>query len=303
MKAESCVLGFPGYDTVARGLAGLLQLACEQVEVHHFPDGESKLQLPAGLPEQLVICQTLDHPNQKLVELMLAAVTARELGAKSLILVAPYLCYMRQDRAFRPGEAVSQRVIGAFLARHFDAVITVDAHLHRISHLAQAIPLQQALNLSATETMGQFLMSAFKQPLLVGPDAESEQWVAAIAAHGRLDYCIAHKRRFGDREVEVDLPDYAFDGRDIVLVDDVASTGYTLEKAARELLRRKAGSVSVLVTHALFVDDACARLARAGVDNIWSCDSVPHPTNRLSLAPVLAAGLRPLLDLHHQTPG
>lgn len=292
MKADTCLLGFPAYATESRNLAEQLQLDYAQVEIHHFPDGESKLVLPTTLPGQLIICQTLDQPNQKLVELMLAATAAREMGASSIILVAPYLCYMRQDKAFQPGEVVSQRIIGAFLADHFDAVITVDAHLHRISQLSQAIPLKRALNLSATEVMGEFLKNMHQHPLLVGPDAESEQWVAAIAAHARLDYCIAQKRRLGDKDVEIQLPEYEFCGRDIVLIDDVASTGHTLERASTELMQRNVASVSVLVTHALFVDDACLRLERAGVSNIWSCDSIPHPTNRLSLAPVLAAALR-----------
>jgi len=174
----------------------------------------------------------------------------------------------------------------------------VDAHLHRIQQLSQAVPLQSALNLNATTVMGRFLRDNCQQPLLVGPDAESEQWVAAIAREARLDYCIAQKNRRGDKEVDVRLPEYAFAGRDVVLIDDVASTGHTLEKAATELVRRAVASVSVLVTHALFVDDACSRLAQAGVANIWSCDSIPHPSNRLSLAPVLAAGLRQLLDEH-----
>jgi ribose-phosphate pyrophosphokinase len=298
MKPDTCVLGFPDYATEARKLAEQLHLDYRQVEIHHFPDGESKLLLPSTLPEHLVICQTLDRPNEKLVELMLAAAAAREMGAKTITLVAPYLCYMRQDKAFRPGEVVSQKVIGRFFADHFDALVTVDAHLHRIKQLSQAIPLQLALNLKATGVMGRFLHDNCQQPLLVGPDAESEQWVAAIAKEARLDYCIAQKYRLGDRDVDVRLPEYEFAGRDIVLIDDVASTGHTLEKAATELVHRATASVSVLVTHALFVDDACPRLEQAGVKNIWSCDSIPHPSNCLSLAPMLATGLRQLLNEH-----
>ena len=292
MIPETCVLGFPDYQHQAGNLAATLQLHYRQIEVHHFPDGESKLKLPASLPRQLVICQTLDRPNPKLVELMLAAGASRELGVERLILAAPYLCYMRQDTAFQPGEAISQQIVGAFLAQYFDAVVTVDAHLHRVKRLSQVIPLPFALNLSAAEEMGRFLRGRYENPLLLGPDAESEQWVASIAALDRLDYRIAHKRRSGDREVEVSLADGDYRGRDIVLVDDVASTGETLQQAALQLRRREAGSINVLVTHALFVEDACERLAQAGVDNIWSCDSIPHRTNSLSLAAVLAAGLR-----------
>ena len=298
MNPEICLLGFPDYATEARNLAEQLHLDYRQVDIHHFPDGESKLQLPATLAAHLVICQTLDRPNQKLVELMLAAAAARETGAKTITLVAPYLCYMRQDKAFQPGEVISQKVIGRFLADYFDAVVTVDAHLHRIKQLSQAIPLQSALNLNATAAMGQFLRDNCRQPLLVGPDAESEQWVAAIAREARLDYCIAQKNRLGDKHVDIRLPEYEFAGRDVVLIDDVASTGHTLEKAATELISRAVASVSVLVTHALFADDACSRLEQAGVKNIWSCDSIPHSSNCLSLAPVLAAGLQQLLDKH-----
>ncbi len=289
------LIGFDDYEVQSQMLAEALDMPCRTIKRHRFPDGEIKLSLPSSLPAHVIFCRSLDHPNEKLLELLLAAKTARELGAKVLTLVAPYLCYMRQDIAFHPGEAVSQRIVGQFLAELFDHVITVDPHLHRISRLSQAIPLQQALNLNATEPMGQFLRNNGQQFLLVGPDAESEQWVAAIAAHAGLDYCIAHKHRRGDKDVDVELPEYDFSGRDIVLIDDVASTGHTLEMAARELKQRHAGSISVLVTHALFVDDACSRLEQAGVDNIWSCDSIPHPSNCLSLGPLLAKGLRQLL--------
>ena len=295
MPAETCLLGFDDYRAQARALAQQAGLNYTEVELHRFPDGESRLRLPTALPEQLVVCRTLDHPNSKLIELMLAADAARKQGVKRVILVAPYLCYMRQDKAFRPGEAISQQSIGSFLARHFDAVITVDAHLHRIDRLAQAIPLQHAHNLNAAETLGRFLRQNCERPVLLGPDAESEQWVAAIAAHDRVDYCIARKRRRGDREVEIGLPDFEFGGRNVVLVDDVASTGATLETAASGLRGRGVGSVSVLVTHPLFVGDACARLEAAGIENIWSSDSVVHASNRVSLAPLLARGLRRLL--------
>jgi len=84
------------------------------VECHRFPDGELKLRLPTPLPERVVVFRGLHQPNEKLVALLLAARTARELGARDLTLVTPYLGYMRQDMAFRPGEAVSQRIVGAF---------------------------------------------------------------------------------------------------------------------------------------------------------------------------------------------
>ena len=207
------VLGFPEYDRQASALAKALNAPYRLIELHRFPDGESQLRLPPALPGQVVLCRSLDRPNGKLVELLLAAGCARQLGASQLILVAPYLCYMRQDTAFHPGEAVSQRVIGELLARRFDTVITVDPHLHRTPGLEQAVPVRRAVALSAAPVMAARLASRGDAPLLIGPDEESAQWVSAIAAPGKLDYGVAHKKRLGDRSVQVELPGLDCAGR------------------------------------------------------------------------------------------
>ena len=134
----SIILGFAESRRLARDLSALLALECGEIAVHRFPDGESRVRVPTPLPEHVIICLSLDHPDQKLIELLLAANAARDNGAITLTLVAPYLCYMRQDKAFHAGEAVSQQSIGALLGSLFDAVITVDPHLHRIERLDQA---------------------------------------------------------------------------------------------------------------------------------------------------------------------
>lgn len=291
MSSGPLVLGFPSYQAAARRLAAQAALGYADVAVRRFPDGESLVRLPEALPEQVIFCLSLDDPNPKLIELELAAQTARELGAHRLTLVAPYLCYMRQDSAFHPGEAVSQRIIGALLARHFETVITVDAHLHRTHDLSAAVPVERAVNLSAAAVIGDWLAARGGQPVLIGPDEESAQWVGTAAAVGGFDWGVAHKDRFGDRDVRVQLPDINVGGRDIVLVDDVASTGHSLAAAARQLRDRGARSIAVAVTHALFVGDALDQLRDAGVSEIHSTDSVPHATNSLALDALLASAL------------
>ena len=288
---NSLLIGFPDYRETAQRLAGAAGIPFVDALIHHFPDGETRLQLPESLPEHVVLCQTLDHPNSKLVELVLTAATVRDLGAKHITLVAPYLCYMRQDKAFHPGEAVSQRIIGSLLSQWIDALITVDSHLHRIHRLKDAVPVDPAINLSATTVMSAFLGKQLDNPFLVGPDEESEQWVAAIARDCDFDYCVASKQRFGDQQVRISLPEADFRNRHIVLVDDVASTGRTLEEATLALSLYKPASISVLVTHALFVGDAQARLHQAGVSHIWSTDAIPHTSNVLHLDQLLAEAL------------
>ena len=285
------LIGFPEYREQAQRLASAAGIAYADALIHRFPDGESRLRLPESPPEHVVLCRTLDHPNSKLLVLVLAAATARDLGAKHITLVAPYLCYMRQDMAFQAGEAVSQRIVGALLSQWIDALITVDAHLHRVHRLNDAVPVNPAINLAATSVMSDFLGKQMDDPLLVGPDEESGQWVAAIARDRKLDYCVAHKQRLGDQQVRVSLPDADYRDRHIVLIDDVASTGHTLEQAARELARFQPAGISVLVTHALFAGDAERRLHRAGIGHIWSTDAIPHSSNALHLEHLLAEAL------------
>jgi ribose-phosphate pyrophosphokinase len=288
------ILGFADYRSQAQGLANTLQLEYREIEVHRFPDGECKVRLPRKLPQRVLFCRTLDRPDSKLLELLLASATARELGARELTLVAPYLCYMRQDTAFQPGESVSQRIVGRFLAGLFDNLITVDPHLHRVPDLPSAIPAHRALAISAAPLMAQFL-GAFKDaPLLLGPDQESAQWVAAIAGPQDLDYGVCRKTRSGDRQVRVELTEFEPAGRRVVLVDDVLSTGHTLAEAARQCLARGARRVDVLVTHALFASGAAELIRAAGISEVWSSDSISHPTNRILLADLLGAAVRRL---------
>jgi ribose-phosphate pyrophosphokinase len=283
------LLGFADYSDQARALATAIDLPYAQADVHRFPDGESKVTLPANIPPRLVICRSLDRPNSKLVELLLTARTARELGAEHLTLVAPYLCYMRQDIAFNPGEAVSQKIVGAFLAALFDAVITVDPHLHRVETLQQAVPLEHSTALSAAPLMAGFLKRQ-NDPVLLGPDAESLQWVRSIAKLCGLEYCVCSKERMGDRQVRIQLPDFDFHGRNVVLIDDVVSSGETMASASRSCLAAGAKRVDALVTHALFAPGAEERMLQSGIAEIWSTDSIAHASNSISLAPLLAEG-------------
>ena len=282
------LLYFKGEEQSALSLANLIGLDAQLIKRHDFPDGEFKLQLPSSLAAKTIIFHTLDHPNEKLIELLLVARTARQMGASSLTLIAPYLAYMRQDIAFAPGEVVSQRIVGDLLASLFDDVITVDPHLHRVSALEQAVPVKRAIVLSAAPILGDLAAKRRVNPILIGPDSESAQWVAQAALPHQLEYAVAQKIRHGDRAVEITLPAINVTGRPVVLVDDIASSGATLARAAELLLSKGAKSVDVAVTHALFSDGALDLIKRAGVDHVWSTDCVIHPSNAVSVAPLIA---------------
>ena len=296
---QACLLYFADEEAPALRLAQAAGMTAQAIERHRFPDGELKLRLPVNaagrLPRRVVLLRSLHQPNEKLVELLLAARSARSLGAQQLTLVAPYLAYMRQDMAFRPGEAVSQRHIAALLASQVDGLITVDPHLHRIERLEQAIPVPQAVVLSGAEPLADLIAERRPHALLVGPDGESAQWIAQAAARHGFDHAVCTKVRHGDRDVAIELPPLNAQGRAVVLLDDMASTGRTLALAARLLLQAGAASVDVAVTHALFAGDALALIRAAGVGEVWSTDCIVHPSNAVQVAPMLAEALRSLM--------
>jgi len=286
------LLHFADEQASAKRLATAAGLTAMCISRHRFPDGELKLTLPSTLPKHVVLLRTLDRPNEKLVELLLTAQTACKLGVQHLTLVAPYLAYMRQDIAFHPGEAVSQRIVGRFLAELFDAVVTVDPHLHRVSTLEEAVPAKRAIVVSGAPLLADLIAARRPGALLVGPDEESAQWIAQAAARHGFDYAVCRKVRRGDRDVEVALPDVSMTGRTVVLLDDMASTGHTVARAARALREAGALSVDVAVTHALLAEGALTVMKDAGIGEIWSTDCIAHPTNAISMAPALAAALR-----------
>jgi len=293
--SDSLLLGFPESSPVARRVAESAGLPYAEIAVHRFPDGESQVTLPASrLAPHVVLYRSLDRPNDKLIELLMVCRTLRAQGVLRLTLVAPYLCYMRQDMAFHPGEVVSQPVIGGWLAGLFDGVITVDPHLHRVARLAEALPAKQAITLSAAPAFVEYLRTQkfLDDTLLLGPDSESEQWVRGIAEAAGLPYAIAQKQRQGDRSVVIRLPDaVALQGRTVILLDDMASTGRTLITAAEQAKVHGAGEIRVLVTHALFVNDSLQKLRQSPISHIGSSDSILHETNVVRLDKLLAASL------------
>ena len=177
---RTVVLAMPGNEALARSLASALGAGMASVGVHEFPDGEAKLTLEGPLDgADVIACCTLDRPDGKLVRLALAARGARELGAARVGLVAPYLPYMRQDRAFHAGEVVSCRHVAWMLSGLFDWLVTADPHLHRVTSLGELFTIP-AVAVSATSPLAEWIRASVDAPVIVGPDGESEQWARRV---------------------------------------------------------------------------------------------------------------------------
>jgi ribose-phosphate pyrophosphokinase len=278
---------------VAARLAARLGVALHEIALHRFPDGE--LRVTAGpAAATTIVYASLDQPNEKLMALLFASEALRRGGARRLVLVAPYLCYMRQDTAFHPGEAVNQKVVGRLLADAVDRVITVDAHLHRTKDIHAVFPGIEADNLSAMPAIADALRAGFDpKTVVVGPDEESQAWVSDLAARLGVQGAVARKTRRGDRSVEITFADPALlNGRPALLVDDIVSSGGTLVTCAKALQAAGATAVDAVVTHALFPPELEARLLQAGIRSLKSTDSIRHPSNAIALNAVLADALR-----------
>lgn len=280
-------------DDAAR-LAALFDIAMHVIEVHRFPDGELRVTAGPAAPVTIVYA-SLDQPNDKLLALLFAAEALRRGGAERLVLLAPYLCYMRQDTAFHAGEAISQKVIGRMIAETFDRVITVDAHLHRTRSIEDVFPNIEAANLSAMPAIAEYLTAhdLAAGTIVVGPDAESEPWVRDLARRLKADHAVARKVRHGDRSVEMTFADASvFKGRPVLLVDDIVSTGGTVLACTKALLAASAISVDAVITHALFPPDMVGTFLKGGLASVRSTRSVPHPTNAIALDAMFAETLR-----------
>lgn len=284
------VHAFADSAAFGRTLAHHLDAPWSSVDLHRFPDGESLVRVYSPAGTHAVVVRSLHDPNVKLVETVLAADALRRAGARRVTLVAPYLPYMRQDAVFAPGEPVSQRVIGAWLGRSFDAVLTIEAHLHRVPLLATVVP-GRAQSLSAAPALADWLRRLRTGAIVVGPDGESRPWIQAIARRARLPWVVCTKQRLGDRSVRVQLPALP-DCRHAVIIDDIASSGATLAAVARALRAAGVATIDAIVVHAIFSPGALPRIRRAGVQRILSCDTIVHPTNAIPTAGILAPRIR-----------
>lgn len=292
------IQSLPSCVSDARRLASLLGLPLHEIALHRFPDGEMRVTVgPAA--STTIIHASLDQPNDKLIAILFAAEALRRAGASRLVLLAPYLCYMRQDTAFHQGEAISQKAVGRLIAANMDRVITVDAHLHRTTDIGAVFPGIEAENLSAMTAIAHVLRKTGVDPatIVIGPDAESRPWVSDLAAHLGLAHTVAQKIRRGDRAVEISFAEAALlAGRPALLVDDIVSSGGTLIACAKALEAAGATTIDAVITHALFPPAMAADFAGAGIRSVRSTSSVPHPTNAIPLDDILAAALRREID-------
>ena len=283
------LIPFPEMKLLTETLALAMGAELRTLDWHHFPDGESLMTLPGDLDgADVALLATLRNPDHHALPLRFAAATAREMGARRVGLIAPYLGYMRQDSRFEAGQAVSARLFAHFLGESFDWLVTVDPHLHRIARLEEVFPIPAVRAVSAP-LLANWIKTNLPDAVLLGPDSESQQWVAEVARLAGRPYEVLRKVRTGDRQVEVSVPESAVlrDGTPVIL-DDIASSGRTLVRTIERLVAAGIRAPVCLVIHAVFAGSAHDDILAAGAARIITTDTIPHPSNAIRIASVLA---------------
>lgn len=294
MKREPMViLALPGGAPLAAALARSLRCGWSELALHRFPDGETGVRIAVPVRGcRVMLAGSLNQPDAKTLPLIFAADAARELGASQVGLVAPYLAYMRQDKRFHPGEAVTARSYARLLSASLDFLVTVDPHLHRVHGLDEIYFLRTQV-VPAAPLIARWLRGHVASPWLIGPDQESAQWVAEVARLAGAPWTVLRKTRRGDRDVNVRLASpERWPGHVPVLLDDIVSTGETMLAAASLLSKKGLGAPVCIAVHALFDGEAQRRLLESGASRVLSCDTVVHPSNAIRMAPSLARAVR-----------
>ena len=295
------ILGGSASQPLAEKVAKELGQRPGKLEVKRFPDGEKYLRINEDVKDQDVVAiQSLYRtPDEYLFELLLLVDTLRDLGARSVVAVTPYLAYARQDARFYPGEALSSASVARLLQEAgTTSLLTVDCHLHRLGDVSKVFKIP-AQNLTAMHELGKYAADHLKprDPLVIGPDEEAEQWAAVVAKELNAEHTVFRKVRIRKEgmtssKVEVDPGGADPKGRDVIFADDIISTGGTIAEAAKACKKKGARRIFVLCTHPVLVKGALERIKAAGVLKVIGTDTYPGPVSKVTVAPVIAAALK-----------
>ena len=281
-------------EKIAKAVARKLKAKYSPLTISSFPDGDIYLKYNTDVKGKKVVIVQGFQPgsDQSLYRIIFAAETAKDLGAKKVILAAPYLGFMRQDKRFNPGEAISSRIMAKHLNICLDKIITFDTHIHRYKSLKDIFTIA-AKNLTTNDLIADHIKKKIKNAVIIGPDWESFQWAEHIANKIGVESTVLEKTRHSSRKVSVKMiKPIDLKNKNVVIVDDIISTGHTIAEAAKKARKMGANSITAIGVHGLFVEDAISKLKKAGVTKVTTTNCIKHKTNKIDVAPLLADELR-----------
>ncbi|MBI5448599.1 MAG: ribose-phosphate pyrophosphokinase [Gammaproteobacteria bacterium] len=298
MKKTPIIFPLFGYDDLVNKMNESLGVEVGKINLHQFPDEETVVTIHSNVSKRDVIfVASLDKPNTKILPLLFSADTARKLGASKIILISPYLAYMRQDKQFEPGQGITSDYFAKLISIYFDGLITVDPHLHRWHSLNDIYAIPTKI-LHETGGIAHWIKQNVINPILIGPDVESMQWVSEIAKKSEAPFLILTKTRKGDRSVEISIPNIErYQQSTPVLIDDIISTGVTMIETVRHLRSLNRKPVVCIAVHAVFANHAYQDLLQAGAGKIVTCNTIIHPSNTIDVTNLISDSIKEMIKV------
>jgi len=278
---------------LAKTIAKRLKKPYSALEVTHFPDSEIKLKFNTNVKNKIVVLvqSFYKNINDCIVETLFAAETAKDLGAKKIILVAPYFPYLRQDKRFQPGECISLKTIAKNIDEDFNKIIIIDPHLHREKTLKHIFKISSK-KLTANPLIQNYIKKNIKNPIIIGPDWESYKWAQKIAEKIHCDFAIMEKKRYSARKVEVKLhKKINIKNKNLIFIDDMISTGNTLLRAIKAMKKLGAKKVTCFAVHGILVENALQKLKKAGA-TVITTNTIPNKATKIDVSGIISEALQ-----------
>ena len=286
---NSVLFTIPGNEMLANSLIKLLHAESGEVVIRHFPDGETYVKVISNVyqKEAIIVC-SLQQPDDKILPLYFLAKTLKEFGASPVTLVAPYLAYMRQDKRFTDGECISSELFAQLLSSFVDKVITIDPHLHRRTSLDEIYSIHTSV-LHVSPLLSKWIKENIQQPVLIGQDSESSQWISKMAVDANVPYIILKKIAKDSPDIKIILPELKkYKQCTPVLVDDIIASANTMIKSIGHLKKAGMRPPVCIGIHAVFAASAYGKLIKAGAEKVVTCNTIAHSTNAICIDELLA---------------
>jgi ribose-phosphate pyrophosphokinase len=290
----------PASVKLGESIAKILGLKPSLLEHRVFPDGESYVKLPKQLEKETVaiVQTTAPYPDTSLIQLFFMVSTAKDLGAKRIIALVPYLSYARQDKRFREGESLSLKVIIKLLeSSGVNDLVVVDIHNESSFRNIVGSRRIKVHNLSAIPLIAAELKKrGYDGAYSLSPDEGAINLVRSAAAvlGGDSGHFIKKRDRITG-EIKLNVADVNVLNKKAVVFDDIISSGGTMSKAVEALKKQGATEIAAACTHALFMKGAENRIMNAGADLVISSDTIETKWSEVTIAGLLATFLKTLL--------
>jgi ribose-phosphate pyrophosphokinase len=284
------IIGGSASQKLAAKVAWSLGENLTPIETRRFPDGERYIRIKGEVLRDVVVIQSTGYPqDENLMELFLLLKNLKSLGVERTRVVIPYFGYGRQERRFKSGEAVSAVIVAELLeAAGASEIYSINLHEKNIKEFFN-IPVHE---ISAMPLIANYIEQKIDNPMIIGPDKGALGFAQEVSAILKCECDYLDKVRISPEKVEMKPKNLDVEGRDVVIIDDIISTGGTIVSASKILRDLGANKVVVGCVHPVLVEDALLKIFAAGVDDVFATDTLKSDVSNISVAPLLSGYLK-----------